>query len=309
MYKKMQESVSMMSELTKEKKPKKKLIGKGRRVQMKDMLRFKAIRKYKKDALIEDLIVNFPAFERELKKFYGGENPKHALLSDREDIVELLTNGKFSKALIKAMKEISETDYVPAVTLFAVGDMYVNGDEAFSDDEGLIKSYMKVFDKFFGGKIKKLAKAAKISKPDALALLLTSLTFKDVRNKYVFRRSFTFLNLIYGMEELTEKKVKLILEKCYGKRMYMILSAILNESPKKNEENFSIVTNAALSILNKMDREDLKELLKNYAKRRRQNGKAPRRISLMDINAEDYRNIHRAIEKLTRTGFAKELFM
>jgi hypothetical protein len=304
------DTVDMVLKLTKQPKREKRSFkgGKGRQIPMKELLKSKRIKKYDKAELVEDIISNLPAFEKELKKTYGGEGGKHRVLEDREDIVDLLTNKKFAKALVKALKEVAETDHIPYVVFFAIGDMYVNGDEAFAEDEDLVKAYMKAFDKFFSGKIKKLAKKLKVKRTDALSLILTSISFKDVKAKFIFKRGFTFLNLLYGMEDLDEKKVKTALDACYGKRKNLILTTILNESPKKSE-NFSIVTNAALSILNKMDRDDLKELLKRYAKRRKQNPKSSRRIALAEINESDYKNINRVIDKLIKTGWNKELFM
>lgn len=309
-----EDSISMTETLIKPKKEKKKLNRKGRQIPMKELLKPKNIKRAKKgdrqDQFVNDLLVNFPSFEKELKKFYGGADGKSKVFDDREDVVDMFTNKTFAKCLLRVLKEIKETDDIPYVVLYAIGDMYVNSDKAFAEDEKLSRKYFKVFDHYNNKRIKKLAKKMEIKPSRSMTLFLAANTFKGLRQKFAFRRAFAFLGLLYGMEDLTEKKVKLALESCYGKRITFILKAILNEAPKgEKSEVFSLVTNAALNIMNKMDKDDLKELLKEYAKRRKNNPKAPRRLALLKINEDDYKNIHKTIEKLIRAGFNKEIFM
>lgn len=302
------ETVEMLAELTKPKKQKVKRERRGRRQDLKKFTKSKYIKKAKKDEYINDLIANFDGIEKEMRRLYS--NGKSKLFDEREDLVELLTNKKFAKYVCKAVKEMNEDkgSEVPYVLLFAVGDMFVNNDEAFVNDEDISKRYMKLFSMFYNDKIKKLSKKMGVTKTDALAFYLTSLTFKDVKAKLIYKRTSTFLNLLYNMDDLDAKKVKLALKTCYGKRLGFVISSILGEKPRQGE-NFSIVTNAVLEIMEKMDKEELKELLKRYAKRRKQNPKSPRRVDLTKIDDVDYKNIHKIIDKLNKTGYNKELFM
>lgn len=191
---------------------------KGRRQDLRKFFKEKTIKKANKEEYTNDLIANFDGFEKEIRRLYSKNQSK--VFDDREDLVDLLTNPKFCKILCKALKTMKEEEpelEIPYVVLFAIGDMYVRSDEAFTEDEEISSRYMKVFNMFFEKKIKKLAKRLQTGKPDALALYLTSLTFKDVSYKVLNRRIYTFLNHLYSIEGLDESKAKLAIKSCFGR--------------------------------------------------------------------------------------------
>lgn len=294
-------------EQTKPEKRKKKR--KGHRVDLKKFLKAKTIKNAKKDQYIADLDANLEALEREIRRFYTGKG-KSKLFKSQADIVELFTHHKFHKYLCKVLKErAKEKDTeIPYGILFAISEMYVNNVKAFVKDEELSARYMKAFNAFYDSKIKKLAKKMKIQKVEALSLYLCSISFKDVKYRTLFRRLETFFKSLANIDNLDEKKVKIAIKKCYGKRIGFVLSGALFEKPQSTE-SFSIITNAILSIMENMDKDDLKDTLKRYAKRRRNEPKIARRLDLTKIDDEDYKQIHKVISKLEDLGFKHELFM
>ena len=137
----------------------------------------------------------------------------------------------------------------------------------------------------------------------------TSVRFEPGEEKEIQLVELGGKRIVYGLNDLTEKKVKKAIKACYGKNPAFIIGIALNEKFKKDNENFGIVTNSILSILEKMDKEDRNEILKKYAKRRRDKGcQCSRRLNLLSINEDDYKNINKSVAKLIRNGFNKEVF-
>lgn len=274
----------------------------GRKTDIKKLVKTKTINKTPKEQYIDLLGSNIDAFQNEIKKFYMG---KSKVFEDRAELVDLFTNKKFAKYLCAAIEEANNTPYP---IFFVIGDMLVNEDTAFVEDEKLCKRYFKLFNEFEEEKIKKVAKAFGCKKSVALGLLLTVTSYKDCRMKFMVKRYLAFLDGLYAIEGLTEKKVIKGLKTCFGKRIQYFLSVALTEKPQNNE-TFSIVTNAILAIINKMDTSDAKELLRDYSKKRAKYPNGKRRLNFFTINQDDYKTIFKVINRLIDTGFNKETFL
>ena len=307
-------AVTTLVNLTKTEDRKKKIKKyKGERISIKKLVSEKTIKKTKKAAYLELLGSNIGTLCAELEKFYLSKKGSK-VFDDREDIIEVFCNEKFCRTVCKVCKEMKDSkNGIPEIIVVAISDMFVNGDKMFMEPE-ICKKYMKVVDMYKGKEIRKLAKKLDLSKDEkpktqALALILTSFRVKRLNGKISLRRALSFLGLIYDMNDVSEKTVKKILKECYGKDLSYILGIALNEKYIKDNENFSVVTNAILEVIEKMDRDDRNELLKKYAKRRRErNNNVPRRLNLLSINEEDYKNIHKTMNKLMKAGYKKEIF-
>lgn len=274
-------------------------------VDLKRILKPKAIKKTDKDTYTAMLTAAFPAFEKELKKYFDGSAK---IIDDKQTLIELMTNKKFAKCLIDAIQELEQS---PKILFYAISELWLTNAKAFVNDEKLLKKYLKLYADAEKGKIKKIAEALKIKKADALQISLASTNYRGAKMKSLRLRFQGFLNQMYGLEELTEKKVKKAIKLCFKGCENQFITYALGERPRRNDdekENFSIVTNAILSILEDMDKDDRKNLLKFYAKRRVGNTNAPKRLNLCAISKEEYRGITKTIDKLIDTGMSKDAF-
>lgn len=274
----------------------------GRKTDLKKLIKSKSINKTPKDQYIDLLGSNMDAFQNEVKKYFMG---KSKLFEDRVDLIDLFTNKKFAKYLCAALEE---SNHVPYPIFFVIGDMLVHEDSAFVEDEKLCKRYFKLFNSFEEDRIKKVAKAFGCKKSVALGLLLTVTSYKECRMKHMAKRYLAFLDSMYVIDGLTEKKVIKGLKAVFGKRIQYFLSIALTEKPQNNEA-YGVVTNAILAIINKMDTSDAKDLLKDYSKKRAKYPNNKRRLNFFTINQDDYKTIFKVINRLIQSGFNKETFL
>lgn len=274
------------------------------KVDLKKILKEKTIRKTNKEMLEAMLRTAYGQFEHELKKYFEG---KSKIIDDKQTLVELFTNKKFAKSLLKVTKEQEKNS---GVVFYAVSELWLTNVKAFVDNDKLLKEYLEVFAKVDKKRIKQIAEILKIKKSEALQIALASATYKGANMKSLRLRFQSFLNELYGVEGLTTKKAIKVIIVCFSGVRNKFLTYALGERTRKNEdekENFKIVTDAILTIINRMDKDDRKDLIKFYAKRRQNNNNAPRRISLLGLD-EDYHNISKTVSKLIDTGMNKEIF-
>lgn len=292
----------------KRKKERKKNQKHRKPMDIKTLVKAKTIKRYKKD-YDEVLAASFTNFEKELKKSLQGNSK---VLEDAQDRAELFTNKKFCKALCRVAKEVYEEggkSAYPRFTMFEISELYITNNKLFSEEEKVCEAYVKLFGKCNKKQIKKLASDMKIKKMEALALLLSTTSYKDARMKAMIPKFKKFLGLLYDMEDLSEKKVIKAINACFPNKKSQFISFALGERNKSKEnKNFNIVTNAVLTILNKMDSDDRKQIIKAYAKSRKNKPNAGRRLNLYSISEEEYKNVARTVERLIDTGMDKELF-
>ena len=276
----------------------------GRQVNLKTLVKSKTINKTDKNEYMDMLGSNIQNLKKEIFKYYSKGESK--IFEDRSDLVDLFTNKKFVKYLCAVLEEIEDTPYE---IFFVVGDMLINEDAALIDEEKICQKYFKLFNNFQGDKIKKIAKAFGCKKSDALVLLLIITKFKDARLKLMAKRYLKFLEQLYQLEELEERKVAKGLKVCFGEKLDEFISVALTEKPDTNNESFNVVTNAILSIINKMDMSDAKSILRDYSKKRAKYPNGKRRLNFFTINQDEYKTIFKAIDRLLDTGCRKETFL
>ena len=278
-----------------------------KKVDIKVLLKGKTIRKTKTEKYTALLDASFPEFEKEVVKYYQG---KSKIIDDKQTLVELLTEKRFAKPLINVLME-RETLSQPVY--FAISELYVNDTKAFINEVKLVKNYLKVFTHFHKKKIKKLKNKLGISKMEALHLLLCSYSYKGVKLKAMRKRYMNFCKTIYELDELSVAKVIDAIKMCFPKNTYQFIAYALGER-NRNENgngnpNFSIMTEAILKLLEKMDNSDRKDILKSFAKNRQKNPNYKIRVNLYTIDESKYKKVIKTVDKLVYTGLDKELFM
>lgn len=304
--------VKLTNNETKGKKKNKKF--KGERMGIKKLVSNKHIKKSKKSQLYEDIGQNIERLVKEIEKVYLSKNGQSKVWDYREDLVETLTNEKFAKALCKVCKDFKDTRGIPSIVLLAVSDMFVHGDKEFLANKNVSKPYLKLVDAAKKDEIKKLSKKIKVSGDDnaktvALGFILNSIFIKGLNGKTANERVYTFLKLLYDLDGLTEKQAVKIIKACYNKKsIKFFLTTALTEKPIKDSEEFSIVTNAILSIIEKLDKDDREDVIKGFAKRRRSKNNIPRRTNLLALNDDDYSSVCKTVRKLIDHGYRKEIF-
>lgn len=281
----------------------------GQHIDLKRVLKSKTINKMKKEEYTDLLCAAMPLFEKELKRFYDGNSK---VIRDKQTLTELFTNKKFGKALCVAMEQ-QET--MPKIVFFTIADLWISGVKAFNSEsnEKLVRKYLKTFKEFNSKDLSKLAKILKIDKNVALSLLLTAVTVKGAKFRLMKNRYRAFLDTLYKIEGLSEKKAAKAMKFCFPSNLYQLLSYALSDAPKNTTENFNIVTNAVLSIIEDLGKEERKNVLKAYANNRKKmqsnGGNRRTRINLLSISEEEYKGITKTVSKLIDTGMDKELFL
>ena len=303
------EELNKQIEKQNEKKRRKKNQKHRKPVDMKTLLKNKTIRNNKGEKYEDMLAASYTNFEKELRKSFQGNSK---ILEDSQDRAELFTNKRFCKAICHVAKDLYEEggkSAYPRFTMFEISELYITNNKLFAEEEKVCEAYVKLFGKCNKKQIKKLSSEMKIKKMEALALLLSTTSYKDARMKAMIPKFKKFLGLLYDMEDLTEKKVIKAISACFPNKKSQFISFALSERNKSKEnKNFNVVTNAILSILNKMDSDDRKAIIKSYAKNRKAKPNSGRRINLYSISEEEYKNVARTVERLIDTGMDKELF-
>lgn len=295
-------------ELTKKPKQKsKKSFGNmnNTNVDLKKLLKEKTINKTSKETYYNMLYGSFNVFRKELYKFFTDKSK-----FDKEDLVEVFANSKFSKILCNILKDLDQTDNKRAADIiyFTIAEFWLSNIKIFVNDEKLMSRYLQVFAKYEKDKIKKVTKILEVKdKTLALQLVLSSLSFKQATIKQMKSRYTAFLNMIYNLDELSSKQIEKIIKICFGNRSLGIVSFALCER-KKNTENFDAVTEALLNILNKQDKDKVKETIKRVANRKRKNPNTSLRVNLLSLDEDEYGKITRTVDKLIDTGMNKQYF-
>lgn len=280
----------------------------GNKIPLKKLIKNKTLRKMDEDFLEDQLYKNMYELGGELRKFYIKGESK--VFEDREEIADMLTNRNFSKA---AKNVLLESDAKGSdMLLFAISDVQLNTG-ALKEDEKILKRYLKIVAKKKSGMINKLTKTLDIPSVDALLIALMTCVFYRAPRKIVRERTYSTLNLLYETMEgkdLGKKDIKKILSTVFKDNEEDILMYILLEKPNRNAktEGFELVTEYVLDKIENMDSYDRKDLLKQYAKARKNNTHIRRRVSLINIDEDDYKNISKTVDKLIRNGMDEELF-
>lgn len=290
-------------ELTKAPKKRAKNQFKGN-VDIKRLLKEKTIENTNKDMYAQMLSAGFRAFEKELSKYFDG---KSKIIEDQQDLVELFTNKKFSKALCRVLKEQGKGE--GKIVYYAVSELWLSNIELFVEDSKLMSRYLKAFAESEKSTIKKVADLLDLNKNKTLALqlVLSSISYKQSNFKSMKSRYTAFLNQLYNMEELSKKKIVKVINLCFDQKKLGLVSFALGERPKKSE-NYDIVTDAILTILNSNEKDKIKETIKRLANRKKNNNNLSIRCDLTALDEKEYKHIVRVVDKLISTGMKEEYF-
>lgn len=269
---------------------------------LRRLLKGKTVRKMDKDEYVELLEQALPAICKEIQKLYNGNSK---VLEDRQTAIDLFTNPIFVKRLKKALK--SNDGEVDVEEIFAfISDLFNSRNKALQSNEEVIKTYTVMYAEYVGEKkIKKLSKEFKCKKIHVLSILLAAQSFNGMKHRDLMNKFRGTLNEIYKIEDLSKKTFINLIREVFPKRRNMVIGYLLGERKgKNNESNFDVVTEATLSILEKMDIDDRKDILKRYAKAKKKNPKLGG-VRLAEAR-EEYPRIAKTIERLIDTGFEKE---
>lgn len=287
------------------------------------LLKHKALKKYGKDGYEEELFKGFEALGEVLKKLFNDKDTK----VDLEDLIDALSNKKVMKAFINVLNEYLDSDQkIPEVYMFLISELYMTNSEV-KDDEKSFKKLIKIFETVEEEKIDTLRKALrksgcdkKTAKKAALQFALLSADYQGLKKKSTNRIIRFFRELYKSFNEgevIKYKLIKSIIHACYGKKMGYVANILLldkaqNLSQLKTDEErevYSMVTNVTLDFIKKMDRDDMKTLLKKYAKARLNNLNTKRRVNLYSGLSDDYSKITKVIDRMVSNGaYKKEVF-
>lgn len=276
--------------------------------QLKKLLKGKTIKNTDKEEYIELLADSLPLLNKELYKLGAGNSQ---VFEDVQGAVDILTNPLFVKRLKKAIDLVEQYDgHAKLDVLFSyISDLYNSRNRAFSEDEEVIGGYTKLFAKYVGEKkIKKLAKQFGCEKVTVLSILLAGQAYDGVKAKKLTQKFRGVLNEVYKIKNLDKNMFREIIKLVFPRKRNMLLQYLMSEKPpvKGYEKNYNIVTNAMLSMLEKMDQDDRKDLIKAHAKAKIKNPKlCGYRLSKLD----NYPGTKKTVERLIATGFDKSLFV
>lgn len=279
-------------------------------IPLKTLLKTKTLKKISFDELVDELDGNMKEFKSNLFKYFQQGESK--LFYDIDDLADVFTNTKFAKALTAICED--EGDIDPLI-IFTISELHLK--KIFQDDEKVLKRYLKVISNAEEDRIKKLRKVLKVSNLDALLILLLSQSYKGCPRRYMRDRAYQFLNVLYeaiASEELGMKAVDKAIKIVHGRNMEEFMLTVLLEKAQNRgnlddleKEGFDLVTEWALNVLNKMDNDERRNILKEYTKARRQNAHVKRRINFMQIDGEQYRRIKLTVDRLIRNNVSKDL--
>ncbi len=275
------------------------------------LVKSKNLKKMDIDELIAQLGGNMQELKKQLHKYYQQGHSK--AFEDLDDIADLFTHKKFVKAFTAICKE---DDTIDPLLAFTISELYLK--KVFQDEQKALEKYLKVIAAANEEEIKKIKSALKISKVDALLVILIAQTYKGCPRKFVRDRAHQVTNTLYdaiASEDLEIKQIRKALKTIYGRNLNeFLLQALLeygtnrdNLSSSEHKEAYDLVTEFVLNELNRMDNDERRQLLKEYTKARRNNAHKARRVNFINIDGEEYRGIRRTVDRLTRNGISRDL--
>lgn len=275
--------------------------------ELKRLLKGKTIRHMDKDEFVELLEQALPALCKEIQKLYTGNSK---VFEDRQTAVDIFTNPIFVKRLKKALK--SNDGEVPVEEIFAfISDLFNSRNKALQTNEEVVKTYTLLYNDYVGDKkIKKLSKEFDCKKIQALSILLAAQSFDGMKHRDLMQKFRGALNEIYKLEGLSKKSFINLIKEIFPKKRNMVLGYLLSERKGKgNENNFDTVTSATLTLLEKMDDDDRKDILKRYAKARGKSNNKMGGVRLASVTRDAYPRTAKTISRLVDTGFDKDTLM
>lgn len=230
----------------------------------------------------------------------------------REDLLDVMDDPKVLKA-VKLVSKDQDSDYgFPAVFAVVLRDLVDTQRRKHGNDE-ILDEYEKIIHIILKQEIKSLSKVSGISKELAYELL-TVLPIPEIVNRkqivgiYVGRinrklyiaedKKFDTIDRI--------KTIRQIYKYLFG-NLDMIdeiaLSILLERRPTNDNAKtniYSLLTTFALDTLEKMEKKEIRDVVKRYAERRKREREGSRRVVLSEIDKEDYPKIAKAVKKVIK---------
>ena len=265
-------------------------------------------------------------YQNEIVDFYV----KKAHHKKNENILNLLYEKMANKKFPKALKYIIKSDDMDLDIGFV---LIINGfiERSHRNEEldpEILDAYSDIMVKLLKDRVKEVEKKSGLDK-DTCRELLFILPEKDYisAEKYVSIYSQRMLRKLYllskngkcGLEDT--KQVGKMFKSLFNKNLIDVIAVNILLEKKEfikgfNEEQqrvWNLMTTFALEVIEKQDKDHVKELIEYYISRRAADQKrdrdAARRIQLTTLDPESYPKISKVVAKLTKKNenFAKFL--
>lgn len=232
---------------------------------------------------------------------------------EREELCEALHDERIAKSIIKVVNEGQDHEVgFPVEFVVVLKDVVDTQRRTVGDDE-ILQSYEICIGKILKKEIKELCKVTGITSELAYELLVVAPNPKVVARKNIIGIYVNKLNRkLYVAEEKNvevidrQKTIRQIYSYLFGgeDNMGEVAISILLERRMGREVAavgvYSILTVFALDTLEKLDKEELRDYVKRYAERRKNEREGDRRIRFSAISSEDYPKLTKAIKKVSK---------
>jgi len=236
--------------------------------------------------------------------------------------LDALYNRMSNEKFVKALKKIVKSDelelnpwFVVVITGFTTYAMHLPEDEKVSDE--IMEDYSKIITKLLKKDVSKIIKKYNVSEEEVYNILIEAPTTEFIDEpKYIIpyaQRMFRKLYMRAKDEDVvfTAKTLRKVVKDVYGKEYveYFALAALLERKDNIKQFNerqlavWNMITDFALSYVEKQNKDDIKDFIITYAKRRESDAKreksvAVRRLEFSSINTEDYPKLRSVTDKL-----------
>lgn len=269
---------------------------------------------------VEDLAELIYEYQQDIIKGYIKK--AHDIQFTKTTLNELfnrMANPKFAKAinflLKKKNKDVYNVDCGLSVVIGAFIERKHNNEEV---TEELIETYLDIINKLLKPRVKEVEKKCPLNKTIITDLLVVAPSREYISNeKFVGVYSQKMLKKLYALSKeadlgLTAKDVSKMFKAILGKDLLDVIAVNVLLEKKDfikglNEQQqavWNIMTDFALSVIEKEDKKHVVELLEYYVERRindsKRNKDAQRRIQIASVVEEDYPKITKAVKKLSK---------
>jgi hypothetical protein len=249
-------------------------------------------------------------------------------LKDQKDVdmtaelFDKMIDEKFIVTLGKVIKDAKEndTEIDPAFAI-VINDFIQAKNNELTEEIG--STYITFAQKIIKKKLKEIAKKTDLN-PTVLTELLVVVPGAEYIDKNVGRYTFKLLSKLYTLAttknekgeslEIFEdtKQIKKLFKALFGEENLVEVASKIILEKKSVSNNFNdaqmkvwnALTIFALAVLNKVeDKDELKKSLAKYCLRREKDAEKgrdeARRVNFKELQKEEYKNLVKAVEKLT----------
>ena len=272
---------------------------------------------------VSDLAYAIDDNQKEMIEFYV----KHGFKMKNAETINALYEKMLSPKFVKALKKVAKNGKEEPWTGLDYGFiMIINGfiEKSYKNEamtEELLGEYTNIINKVLKSKIKKISKDIGIDEDIVKELLVVVPDKSCVNNEravgFYTAKMLRKIYILAGEKELnldSTKKIRGLFQKLFGKKLIDVVAVNVLLEKKEYMKNFNenqtavwnLLTDFALEVIEKQDKEHIVELVEYYCNRRKsdseRNRDSARRISLNNIDAEKYPKTAKRVEKFTKTG-------